>query len=43
MSGIIASTLVLFTDHKMALFAVFAMLAAVSILNCIIEEMYSKK
>ncbi|OWZ25018.1 hypothetical protein [Wolbachia endosymbiont of Wuchereria bancrofti] len=43
MSGIIASTLALFTDHKMALFAVFAMLAAVSILNYIIEEIYSKK
>ncbi len=42
MSGIIASTLALFTDHKMALFAVFAMLAAVSILNYIIEEIYSK-
>ncbi|WP_395462778.1 nitrate/nitrite transporter [Wolbachia endosymbiont of Cantharis cryptica] len=32
-SGIIVSMLALFTDHKMALFAIFAMLAIASILN----------
>ncbi|MGL9758673.1 MAG: hypothetical protein ACR5LA_07665 [Wolbachia sp.] len=43
MSGIIASTLALFTDHQMALFAVFAMLAVASILNYATKETYPKK
>jgi MFS family permease len=42
-SGVIVSMLALFTDHKMALFAIFAMLAVASILNYATEETYPKK
>lgn len=41
--GIIASTLALFTDHQMALLAIFAALAAASILNYTTKETYPKK
>lgn len=39
-SGIIVSMLALFTDHQMALFAIFAMLAAAGILNYATKETY---
>lgn len=42
-SGIIVSMLALFTNHQMALFAIFAMLAVASILNYATEETYPKK
>jgi MFS family permease len=42
-SGIIVSMLALFTDHQMALFAIFVMLAVASILNYATEETYPKK
>ncbi|WP_250294960.1 MFS transporter [Wolbachia endosymbiont of Oedothorax gibbosus] len=42
-SGVIVSMLALFTDHKMALFAIFAMLVTASILNYAIKETYPKK
>ncbi len=42
-SGIVVSMLALFTDHKMALFAIFAMLAVASILNYATKETYPKK
>lgn len=43
MSGVIASALALFTDHQMALLAIFAMLATASILNYATRETYPKK
>ncbi|NSM56866.1 MFS transporter [Wolbachia endosymbiont of Atemnus politus] len=43
MSGIIVSILVLFPDHKMALLAIFTILAATSILNYATKETYPKK
>ncbi|MFP3036351.1 MAG: MFS transporter [Wolbachia sp.] len=42
-SGIIASTLALFTDHQMVLLTIFAALAAASILNYATKETYPKK
>lgn len=42
-SGIIVSMLALFTDHKMALFAIFAILIVAGILNYATKETYSKK
>lgn len=39
-SGIIVSMLALFTDHQMALFTIFAMLAAAGILNYATKETY---
>lgn len=41
--GIIVSILALFTDHKMALFTIFAMLAVVSVLNYTTKETYPEK
>jgi MFS family permease len=41
-SGIIVSVLALFTDHQMALFAIFAMLTTASILNYTTKETYLK-
>ncbi|WCR54494.1 MAG: hypothetical protein PG981_001516 [Wolbachia endosymbiont of Ctenocephalides orientis wCori] len=41
--GVIVSILALFTDHKMALFTIFAMLAAVSVLNHTTKETYPEK
>ncbi|WCR57644.1 MFS transporter [Wolbachia endosymbiont of Ctenocephalides felis wCfeJ] len=43
MSGIITSTLALFTDHYVALFSIFAMLIIASILNYATKETYNKK
>ncbi|MGL5028678.1 MAG: MFS transporter, partial [Wolbachia pipientis] len=42
-SGVIVSMLALFTDHKMALFAIFAILIVAGILNYATKETYSKK
>jgi MFS family permease len=42
-SGIVVSMLALFTNHQVALFAIFAMLAVASILNYATEETYPKK
>ncbi|APR98161.1 MFS transporter [Wolbachia endosymbiont of Folsomia candida] len=41
-SGIIVSMLALFTDHQMALFAIFVMLAIASVLNYATKETYPK-
>ncbi len=42
-SGVIVSMLALFTDHKMELFAIFAILIVAGILNYATKETYSKK